>query len=175
MRDQFSKHYEDLLEGSSDGVDRIVGNVYFPRGVNQGGFRGWGRLLNGSDRDLDNAHRMRMAGRFRRRLRAWAKAHPVPVVDGTVGERKHAIAEQYLSTHQVPPGLFMSLVFRSPAWGWDVQRTGTGQIGQIEAKKPWPYVHPYHFQIRGPEWGHITIPMSGHPPFGAQDMLNGHE
>jgi tRNA threonylcarbamoyladenosine modification (KEOPS) complex Pcc1 subunit len=25
------------------------------------------------------------------------------------------------------------------------------------------------------EWGHITIKMSGHPPFGAQVILNGHE
>jgi hypothetical protein len=26
-----------------------------------------------------------------------------------------------------------------------------------------------------PDWGHLTIKMSGHPPFGAQVMLNGHE
>jgi hypothetical protein len=26
-----------------------------------------------------------------------------------------------------------------------------------------------------PTWGHITIKMSGHPPFGAQVILNGHE
>src|SRR5438034_2773460 len=26
-----------------------------------------------------------------------------------------------------------------------------------------------------PEWGHITIKMAGHPPFGAQIILNGHE
>jgi hypothetical protein len=26
-----------------------------------------------------------------------------------------------------------------------------------------------------PEWGHLTIKMSGHPPFGAQVILNGHE
>jgi hypothetical protein len=26
-----------------------------------------------------------------------------------------------------------------------------------------------------PHWGHLTIKMSGHPPFGAQVMLNGHE
>jgi len=25
------------------------------------------------------------------------------------------------------------------------------------------------------EWGHITIKMSGHPPFGAQVILNGYE
>jgi len=26
-----------------------------------------------------------------------------------------------------------------------------------------------------PDWGHVTIKMSEHPPFGAQIMLNGHE
>jgi hypothetical protein len=26
-----------------------------------------------------------------------------------------------------------------------------------------------------PEWGHLTIKLSGHPPFGAQIILNGHE
>jgi hypothetical protein len=26
-----------------------------------------------------------------------------------------------------------------------------------------------------PDWGHVTIKMSGHPPFGAQIILNGHE
>ncbi|MGC1210384.1 MAG: hypothetical protein WA890_03825, partial [Micromonospora sp.] len=26
-----------------------------------------------------------------------------------------------------------------------------------------------------PVWGHVTIKMSGHPPFGAQVILNGHE
>lgn len=175
MRDQFSNHYEDLLDGGYDCVDRIVLNAYFPMGVSEGGFRSWWRLLNGSDQDLDNAHLMRMAGRFSRRLRAWAEAHQIPVVDCTVGERKHEIAEEYLSTHELRPGLFMILVFRSPALVWDVQRTGAGKIGNIESKTPWPYVNHYHFQILDPEWGHITIKMSGHPPFGAQVMLNGHE
>ena len=26
-----------------------------------------------------------------------------------------------------------------------------------------------------PDWGHLMIKMSGHPPFGAQVLLNGHE
>ena len=38
-----------------------------------------------------------------------------------------------------------------------------------------PYVNHYSFHILDPEWGHITIKISGHPPFPAQVMLNGHE
>ena len=38
-----------------------------------------------------------------------------------------------------------------------------------------PYVNHYHFHILDPDWGHVTIKMSGHPPFSAQVMLNGHE
>jgi hypothetical protein len=38
-----------------------------------------------------------------------------------------------------------------------------------------PYVNHYSFHILDAEWGHITIKISGHPPFPAQIMLNGHE
>ena len=37
------------------------------------------------------------------------------------------------------------------------------------------FVNHYSFHILDPEWGHMTIKMSGHPPFGAQIILNGHE
>jgi hypothetical protein len=37
------------------------------------------------------------------------------------------------------------------------------------------YVNHYSFHIIDPVWGHVTIKMSGHPPFGAQVILNGHE
>jgi len=43
----------------------------------------------------------------------------------------------------------------------------------LERKKP--YVNHYSFHILDPEWGHITIKISGHPPFPAQVILNGHE
>ncbi|MBA7575470.1 hypothetical protein ES708_17300 [subsurface metagenome] len=33
----------------------------------------------------------------------------------------------------------------------------------------------YYFHIIDKKWGHITIKMAGHPPFGTQIMLNGHE
>src|SRR5437773_5719667 len=38
-----------------------------------------------------------------------------------------------------------------------------------------PYVNHYSFHILDPDWGHLTIKISGHPPFPAQVMLNGHE
>jgi hypothetical protein len=175
MRDHFSNHYQDLLQGSYDCVDRIVLNAYFPMGVNEGGFRCWWRALNGSDENLDNAHLMRMAGRFSRRLRAWAKANQIPVRDCPPGVRKHEIAEQYIAAHPVKPGLFLILVSRSQALVWDVEKSGTGKIGNIHRKQPLPYVNHYYFHLLDPDWGHLTIKMSGHPPFGAQVILNGHE
>ena len=69
----------------------------------------------------------------------------------------------------------MILVSKAPALVWDAQMTGTGTLGQLVPKQPWPYVNHYWFHILDPEWGHLTIKMSGHPPFGAQVMLNGHE
>jgi hypothetical protein len=38
-----------------------------------------------------------------------------------------------------------------------------------------PYVNHYSFHILDLDWGHLTIKISGHPPFPAQVMLNGHE
>ena len=37
------------------------------------------------------------------------------------------------------------------------------------------FVNHYSFHIMDPDWGHVTIKMSGHPPFPAQVILNGHE
>jgi hypothetical protein len=76
----------------------------------------------------------------------------------------------------------------------------TGKLGQLVPQDPWPYVNHYSFPILDPDWGHVTIKttwppfcrvlptfpsnvsrtlplikMSGHPPFGTQVILNGHE
>ena len=136
MADDFSERYGDLLTGSYDCVDRIVLNAYFPLGHNPGGFRVWWRRLHdGSDEELDNAHLMRLAGRFARRVKAWAAANGVPVVDCKAGERKHLIAEEYLGTHAVGPGVFMILVARAPATVWNVQRSA-GRVIRTSPRRP---------------------------------------
>ncbi len=70
MADGLSELYRELLNGSYDCVDRIVLNGYFGMGHSPGGFRLWWRALTGSDETLDDAHLMRLAGRFSRRARA---------------------------------------------------------------------------------------------------------
>jgi len=170
--DDFTEYYSELLEGAYDCVDRIVINAYFSMGQTPGGFRTWWRDLNGSDDNLDTAHLMRMAGRFSRRVRAWAKQGGVPVIDCAPGERKHEIAHEYLPSGPNFVGVFLILVSKSPAAVWQVRRFGKGGI---DLKKTWPYVNHYSFHIMDPTWGHITIIVSGHPPFGAMIILNGHE
>ncbi len=170
MQDYLSKRYEDLLAGSYDCIDRIVINGYFRMAHTPGGFRHWWRLLHGTDDNLDNTHLMRMAGRFSRRLRAWAKANGVPVIDCGRGEHKHTLAEEFLSKHPDARGLFMVLVARAPAPVWDVE---DGKARHLSIKRP--YVNHYAFHIVDGEWGHLTIKICGHPPFVAQVALNGHE
>jgi hypothetical protein len=77
VADDFSQRYGDLLTSSYDSVGRVVLNAYFSIGHNPGGFRCWWRRLHCSDDQLDNRHLMRMAGRFARRVRAWAAANGV--------------------------------------------------------------------------------------------------
>jgi hypothetical protein len=157
--DGFSERYGDLLTGSYDCVDRIVLNAYYPLCHSPGGFRVWWRRLHGDDAQLDNAHLMRMAGRFARRVRASAAAHGIPVVDCGRGERKHRIAEDYLADHTVGPGVFLILIARAPATVWEVNRSSAGVIRNLRKKRS--FVNHYSFHLMDPEWGHVTIKMSG--------------
>jgi hypothetical protein len=169
--DELSDYYGDLLNGSYDCVDRIVLNANFALCYSPGGFRSWWRILHeGSDEDLDDAHLMRMAGRLARRLRAYADAHRIPVMDCSSEQRKHEIAEQYLQEHPRARGLFLILVGRAMATVWEIQRSKQGVICNLEAKRA--FINHYSFHIIDPDWGHITIKMAGNPPFGAQIIVS---
>jgi hypothetical protein len=170
MADTLSELYQDLLCGSYDCVDRIVLNGYFRQGHSGGGFRVWWQRLYGSDKNLDNTHLMRLVGRFGRRIYSYAQAHNIPVIKMAAGERKHELAEEYLAKTKVTRGVFLILVGRAPAPVWSV--SGKHHLAR---RRPMPYVNHYSFHILDAEWGHITIKISGHPPFPAQVMLNGHE
>jgi hypothetical protein len=170
--DEFTQYYSELLEGDYDCVDRIVINAYYPMGQTPGGFRTWWRDLDGSDARLDAAHLMRVAGRFSRRVRAWAKHNSVPVINCAPGERKHEIAHEHLPSDPNFVGVFLVLVSKSKAPVWQVRRFGKGGL---DLRKTLQFVNHYFFHIMDPQWGHVTIKMSGHPPFGSQIILNGHE
>lgn len=174
ITDELSDYYSDLLDGSYNCVDRVVLNAHFGLCYSAGGLRFWWRRLhNGSEEELDNTHLMRMAGRFSRRVRGYAKAHGIPVIDCRSEERKHKIAEEHLKNNPPRKGLFLILVGRAMAIRWEVKRSGRGVIRNLEAKRA--FINHYSFHIMDPDWGHVTIKMSGHPPFGAQIILNGHE
>jgi len=152
VADDFTERYGDLLTGSYDCVDRIVLNAYFSVGHNPGGFRCWWRRLHGgSDDQLDNTHLMRMAGRFARRVKAWAAANQVPVIYCTAGQRKHQIAEEYLQAHSVAPGVFLILAAKAPASVWEVTRSEGGVIRNLAKKRA--FVNHYSFHIMDPQLG----------------------
>ena len=175
MVDQFSEYYADFPDGTYDCVDRIVLNAYFQLGQTPGGLGFWWRQLYGSDDNLDTEHLMRIAGRFSRRVRAYAQAHHITVIDCPKDERKHELAEQYRPQDPDFTGVFVILVGRAPAPVWEVKQSKTGQSIDISRKKPYPYVNHYSFHLMGPEWGHVTIKLCPHPPFNAQIILNGHD
>jgi hypothetical protein len=173
MKDDLSSYYAEFLDGTYDCIDRIVLNAYNGLCYTPGGFRKWWRAFAGSDQTLDNVHLMRFAGRFSRRVRAFAKAKGIALMDCSSAEKKHLIAEEYLKDHPDVRGLFLILISRAIAPVWDVQKSADGTIRNLSRKQP--FINHYSFHIMDREWGHITIKMSGHPPFGAQIILNGHE
>lgn len=174
FKDKLCFHYKGILEGTYDCVDRIVLNGYYQLCFSPGGFRTWYRDLKGSDKDLNNTTLMRMAGRFSSRIRAFCKKKDIPLVYFKAGERKHEEAEKLLPTDKNFTGLFAVFVSKAPAMVWDVKEFGDNKI-DIRKKIPASFINHYSFHIIDEEWGHITIKIAGHAPFGTQIMLNGHE
>jgi hypothetical protein len=66
----------------------------------------------------------------------------------------------------------MVLVAKAVAPTWKVTRSKSGAL--VNLAKMNGFVKHYNFQISGPEWGDLVVKMSGHPPFSAQVILNGH-
>jgi hypothetical protein len=172
MLDEFCQQYQSCLDGVYDCVDRIVLNAYFMLAQSEGGFRTWWRRLRGSDEDLDNTHLMRFAGRFSRRIHAYAEKQGIPLVHCRPGEKKHELAEQHLPQDPAFRGIFYIFAAIAPAPVFHVSRSSKG-ITNIKRKIA--YVNHYSFHILDPEWGHLVIKLCPHPPFTAQIILNGHE
>jgi hypothetical protein len=173
-KDPFTQYYKDQIERTYDCVDRIVLNAYNAYSVAPGGFRNWWREVHGGDENLDDAHIQRMAGRFSRRLRGWAKKHNIPVIYCKGDDRKHDLAQEYKTNNNGKEGIFAVFVSRATAPLWTVVRFGNNGM-DIRKKKPMPFVNHFFFHIWDKEWGHLSIKMCSHPPFSAQIMLNGHE
>lgn len=172
--DPFHQRYEERVNGCYDCVDRIVLNGYFRFLQSSGGFRSWWRQLFGGDEQLDNAHLMRFAGRFARRVRSAAAQKKIPVLEKHPDDRMHERAQLLRPSDPDLRGVFCITVHRAPNSVWGVIDCGRGGPKLIR-KQPKPYVNHYAFHIQDPDWGHVTIKVCPHPPFNVQVILNGHE
>jgi hypothetical protein len=172
--DDFSSYVSELLAGSYDCVDRIALRAYFRMGQTSGGFLTWWNRLF-PDRTPTQEYLRRMAGDFARRVRAYSEKHQIPLQYCEIGDKsKYARAEKARPKDANFQGVFLILVARAPAPVWQIKKSRRGKL-LVRRPKNWPLVNHYHFHIMDKQWGHLTIRMSGHPPFGAQILLNGHE
>ncbi|MBV7329872.1 hypothetical protein KFU94_16840 [Chloroflexi bacterium TSY] len=162
--DEFSETYAEYIEGQYDCVDRIVLNAYWSMGQNGGGFRVWWRSWQGSDDGLNTARLMRFAREYARRLRAYAEAEGIPVIDCESGVRKHELAETYIPDDPAFVGVFAILVskFSAPTWhvkeSKDKKRIHLEEVSFCQAvlvSYHGPVVGPYHdpTQPTSPVWG----------------------
>ena len=172
--DEFSSYIAELLLGSYDCVDRIALRAYFRLAQTSGGFlTWWHRLLPGEFPTHESLRRM--AGDFARRVKAFSQKHKISLQYCELGDKtKYEKAEKARPKDPDFQGVFLILVARAPAPVWQVKKSRRGKL-LIRRAKNWPLVNHYHFHILDKEWGHISFRMSGHPPFGAQILLNGHE
>lgn len=172
--DDFSTYVAKLLAGGYDCVDRLVLNGYFSLGYTSGGFlTWWNELFPG--RALEPKRLEQMAGDVSRRIFAFAKKHAIPIIRCPLGDKtKHARAEKLRPRDPAFQGVFAILVARAPGLVWKARMNRRGKL-VLRRSEPWPLVQHYHFHICDKDWGHFSIKMSGHPPFGIQVSLNGHE
>ncbi|HZX58487.1 MAG TPA: hypothetical protein VFE54_07165, partial [Mucilaginibacter sp.] len=78
-KDKMSLHYQENLEDQYDCIDRIVINGYIGKLQIPGGFRNWYRDFNGDDKDLTQSRLVKFAGRYSRRIYAFAEKRGIPV------------------------------------------------------------------------------------------------
>jgi hypothetical protein len=172
--DDFSTYLGDLLSGTYDCVDRISLRGYYSMGQTSGGLLTWWNQLHPGVQ-LSAEWLRRMAGDLGRRVNAYAKKHSIPLHYCELGDKtKHARAEKLRPQDPNFQGVFAIFVAKAPALVWQAKNNRQGKL-VLRRPKSWPLVYHYHFHIVDPEWGHLTIKMSGHPPFGLQISLNGHE
>lgn len=174
LADDFSTYVAPLLDGGYDCIDRVVLNGYFSLGQTSGGFlTWWNDLFPGTA--LDPKRLEQMAGDVSRRVFAFAKKHAIPIIRCPLGDKtKHARAEKLRPKDPAFQGVFAILVARAPGLRWHARINRGGKV-VLRRQEPWPLVQHYHFHICDKDWGHFSIKMSGHPPFGIQVSLNGHE
>src|SRR6516162_8655857 len=74
-------------------------------------------------------------------LRGYAKAHNIPVVNCSAGERKHDLAEDYLGKTTITQGLFLVLVGRAqaPVWGVSANQVSLSVLKLPDRIQPQPY------------------------------------
>lgn len=172
--DEFSSYLAELLYGTYDCVDRISLRGYFPMGQTSGGLLTWWNQLCPGARLTEEKLRS-LAGDFGRRVKAYAQKHSIPLRYCEIGDKtKHAQAEKLRPVSCDFQGVFAIFVAKAPALVWQARNNREGKL-VLRRPNSWPLVYHYHFHIMDREWGHITIRMSGHPPFGLQISLNGHE
>jgi hypothetical protein len=172
--DDFSTYVADLLTGTYDCVDRISLRGYFPLGQTSGGLLTWWNQLF-PHTELTEPGLRKLAGDFARRVHAYARKHKIPLRYFRIGDKtKHAQAEKLRPADAAFRGVFAIFVAKAPALVWQAKNNCAGKV-VLRRSKNWPLVYHYHFHIVDPKWGHLTIKMSGHPPFGLQISLHGHE
>ena len=174
--DEFTRYYQPLLDDMYDVVDRISIAARYHFACTGGGFRCWWFDRYGTFDNLNDTFLMRLAGRYGRRVRGWAKKNSIPVVDCKKGVRKDRLIKEYIPDDPAFTGVFAIFTTRRPSPVWRVLRSDkNGGSFHLERKNPHPWVKHYHFHIMDKTWGHVIVSMSGHPPHPALIILNGHE
>src|SRR6266545_1755382 len=173
--DDLSTYVSDLLSGTYDCVDRITVRGYYPLGQTSGGLLTWWNQLF-PNTALTEERLRKLAGDFGRRVNGYARKHKIALRYCATGEKdKHAQAVKLRPVDPKFPRRVCHIGGQSAGAGVASEKQSGRQSGcapaqELAAGLSLPFSH-----CRPTVGGHVTIRMSGHPPFGLQISLNGHE
>jgi hypothetical protein len=113
---------------------------------------------------------MRRAGRFSRRIHGYAKADGIPLLHRQAGAVSMSCGRRVFGKDPNHARLVSDSGGPNSGAGVGHQCQSSHRTKEADALYQQLFVH-----ILDPERGHITGKISGHPPFPAQVILNGHE
>jgi len=134
----------------------------------------WNQLF--SNTALTEERLRKLAGDFARRVQAYAHKHKIALRYCAQGKKTSTPKRQNFRPRRsaLSEGCLPYSWPKHRGWFWQAKNNREGKV-VVRRPKSWRWFITIIFHIVDPEWGHVTIRMSGHPPFGLQISLNGHE
>ncbi len=159
-----------------ESIDRLYLNVYVPKLQRIGGVVGFFREMRGAT-FASSALMEPISAAFIKALERFAQTQGVPLLTFAHGQRKDAVAQEYLAAFQGHEGVLFIGKAQEKATVWRTERRYNAQTGQPYAwlVKSTALVNQYYIYAVDADFGPFFLTFCSYFPYNAKLCLNGHE